>query len=193
MESFIGLALTLFFVMDALGHIPTYLTLMKSVEKKKRARIALRESFLALAIMLLFYYSGRGLLTLLGVSPTTVQMSGGLVLFLIAIRLIFSEEEKGSEWKEGSTFLVPIATPIIAGPALLSIIMIFAQDKDTSPFFLGAILVAWAASALLFLFADRVYGLLKEKGLMACQRLMGLIVILISVQFFLDGLAEMAL
>jgi multiple antibiotic resistance protein len=190
MESFFAISLTLFFVIDALGNIPSYLNLLKPYDKKKQRLIALRELFIALGIMIIFNYLGRILLTLLDIHEATVQLSGGIVLFLIAIRLIFSSEDEKAKWKEQEPFIVPIATPIIAGPSVLSVIMIFAQEESSAKLtVLGAIFLSWFLSSILFLFARPIYNLVKDKGLNACQRLMGLIVALIAVQLFLQGAA----
>jgi multiple antibiotic resistance protein len=159
--SFFAVTLTLFFVIDALGNIPTYLHLLKSYDKRKRMRIALRELCIALLIMIAFNYVGQGLLTALRISPATVQISAGIVLFLIAIRLIFSENHQ-SKWQEHEPFIVPIATPIIAGPSVLAIIMIFAKDESVSRV-LGAIFLSWLLSSIVFLFAQPIYNLVKEK------------------------------
>jgi multiple antibiotic resistance protein len=189
MSAFFALTLTLFFVIDALGNIPAYLRLLKPYDKKKQVHIAIRELVFALFIMIIFNYVGRILLKLLEINPATVQLAGGIVLFLIAIRLIFSSEEEGVKWKEQEPFIVPIATPIIAGPSVLAIIMIFAREESSSPIVLCAIFLAWLLSTILFLCAQPIYNVVKDKGLNACQRLMGLIVALIAVQLFIQGFA----
>ncbi|MFZ0565162.1 MAG: MarC family protein [Chlamydiales bacterium] len=187
MRAFFAAALTLFLVIDALGNVPTFVSLLKPYSPKKQRQIAIRELFIALGIMFVFYYFGQILLTYLNISKETVQISGGVILFLIAIRLIFSEEEK-AKWEEKEPLIVPIATPIIAGPSTLAMIMIFAKDDPTEGFFLPAIFLAWLFSSIIFFFATPIFRLIKEKGLMAAQRLMGLIVALIAVQLFLEGI-----
>lgn len=187
MRSFIGITLTLFFVIDALGNIPTYLSLLKPFGRKTQIKIAIRELILSLGIMIAFHYFGQILLTLLKISFNTVEISGGIILFLIAIRLIFSNEERRTRWGEQKPFIFPIATPIIAGPSVLAAIMIFAQKEPSDLLVLGAIFVAWFFSSLIFFFAKPINKLLTEKGLLACQRLMGLIVAIIAVQLFLEG------
>lgn len=188
MSHFFAITLALFFVIDALGHIPTYLHLLKPYDPKKQLKIAVRELIFALVIMFAFHYLGEILLTLLDITPVTVRLAGGIVLFLIAIRLIFSNDDKVTRWKEQEPFIVPLATPIIASPSVLAIIMIFAQEEASQLIVLGAIFVAWFASSILFLCAKPIYKLFKESGLDACQRLMGLIVALIALQMFVDGL-----
>jgi multiple antibiotic resistance protein len=189
MSTFFAITLTLFFVIDALGNIPAYLHLLKPYDKKKQMHIAIRELVFALFIMIIFNYVGRILLKLLDISPATVQLAGGIVLFLIAIRLIFSHEEDRVKWKEQEPFIVPIATPIIAGPSVLAVIMIFAREESSSPIVLCAIFLSWLLSTILFLCAKPIYHVVKDKGLDACQRLMGLIVALIAVQLFIQGVA----
>jgi len=187
MGTFFGITLTLFFVIDALGNIPMYISLLKPFSKKKQLYIAIRELLIALGIMVIFHYFGQILLSLLGVSHTTVQISGGIILFLIAIRLIFSSDDERPKWGEQKPLVFPIATPIIAGPSVLAAIMIFAQDEPSDLLVLGAICLAWFFSSLIFIFARPIHKLLKDKGLTACQRLMGLIVAIIAVQLFLEG------
>jgi len=188
MRAFISITITLFFVIDAPGNVPTYLAFLKPLNKKKRQQVAIRELFIALGIMIIFRYLGRLLLIFLGVSTPTVQLAGGIILFLIAIRLVFSSEEEGIKWKLQEPFIVPIATPIIAGPSVLALIMILSQDTATDYVTMGAIVLAWFLSSLVFLFAKPIHRLVKDKGLSAVQSLMGLIVTLIAVQLFLQGI-----
>lgn len=190
MNVFFSISVTLFFVIDALGNIPAYLFLLKPYDKKRQKKIAIRELLIALGIMIFFHYFGQILLTLLQVSPSTVQLAGGIILFIISIRLIFSDEEK-VKWKEQVPFIVPIATPIIAGPSVLAVIMIFAQDNPSDLVVCGAIFLAWLLSSVIFFFANPIHRLIKDKGLNAAQRLMGLIVALIAVQWFLEGIIKL--
>jgi len=187
MRAFFSTSLILFFVIDALGNLPTFLTLLKPYTLKKQRKLAVRELFIALGIMFIFYYLGQIILTQLGISKETVQISGGIILFLIAIRLIFSEEQK-APWEEKEPLIVPIATPIIAGPSVLAVIMVFAKEDPTEGLLPLAIILAWFLSSIIFIFGKPIFRLIKAKGLMACQRLVGLIVALISVQLFLEGL-----
>lgn len=190
MNYFFSITLTLFLVIDAFGNIPMYLSLLKPFEKKQQRVIALRELLFALVLMILFHYLGQLLLHFLHVSGTTVKVSGGVILFLIAIRLIFSNEEEKPKWAEKQLFIFPIATPLFASPAVLAVIMIFSQDQNPGPEWnvLGAIFAAWFFSSLVLFFASPIHRLLKDKGLLAFQRLMGLIVAIIAVQLFLEGI-----
>ncbi len=113
---FFAVTLTLFFVIDALGNVPTYLQLVKLIEKKERFWITVPRLVFALILMLAFHFLGTLLLALLEINMATVQISGGIMLFLIAIRLIFSNDGEKAVWGREKPFFVPIATPIFAGP-----------------------------------------------------------------------------
>lgn len=190
MSTFFTIAITLFLVIDSFGNIPAYLNLLKPIAKEKRRTIILREQIFALLIMIAFCFVGPWLLTLLGVSQSTVNISGGIILFIIAIRLIFSTEEE-AKWEVKEPFIVPIATPMIAGPSVLTVIMFFAQEESGKLLLLGSISLAWFVSSLVFFSAKPIYRLIKDTGLEACQRLMGLIVALIAVQKFLEGIESL--
>lgn len=187
MENIFAIVLTLFFAIDSFGMIPIYLHLMHNVSSKKKRQITLRELFFALVLMIVFIFLGEGLLVLLSLSRTTVTIAGGVILFFIAIKLIFGHsEEKHKIWKPGAIFIVPIASPLIAGPSVLAVIMIFSQTPLLS--LIKAIFIAWFFSSIIILFADSVYKMLGDRGLLAIERLMGLIVALISVQTILSGI-----
>ncbi len=188
MSTLFGLTLTLFFVIDALGNLPTYLSLLRPHKRSEQRKIAFRELLLALGIMASFHYLGQILLTMLEIPKQTVQISGGLILFLIAIRLIFSNDEEPPQWESQKLLFFPIATPLIAGPSVLTMIMIIAQEQPSDLLVLGAIFLAWLFSALIFVFARPIHKLIREKGLVACQRLMGLIVAMVAVQMFIEGI-----
>lgn len=190
MYSFSTMAITLFLAMDALGVIPIYLAFVKRLPTRQKLWIAGREMVIALFIMILFFFLGPYILALLNLNPKTTQIAGGIVIFLIAIRLIFPPDEEitVTKWEKGKEpFVVPIATPLIAGPSVLAIIMIYAQESGGSYSVLGAIFVAWILSCVLFFFAGPLYRLITEKGLIAAQRLMGLVIALIAIQMVVQG------
>jgi len=192
MNLFFSTALTLFLVMDSLGAIPTYLTLLQHVNAEKRRSVAIREIFISLIIMFGFFFVGSWFLLLLNADLITVEIAGGVVLFLIASRLIFSKEDTVQvKWHPGAYVIVPIATPLIASPSIFATLMIYSKSDISTLTVLAAMTAAWLASAILYLFAKPIHKLLKDKGLLACQRLMGLLVALIAVQKFLHGLHEL--
>ena len=189
MHLFFSTALTLFLVMDALGSIPAYLFLIRHFQRDQQRKVVWRELFFSLLIMLAFFFVGGLLLRLLQADVATVEVSGGVVLFLIASRLIFIKQgEVTPMWQPGAHFIVPIATPVIASPSLLATLMIYSESPVPDKIVLLAMGAAWVVSALFYLFAQPILRLFKDKGLMACQRLMGLLVALIAIQKLLHGI-----
>lgn len=186
---FFTVTFALFLLMNPIGNVPIYLALLKEIPPRRQAQIILRELAMALAILLLFQFVGQGLLNLLGVKKDALLIAGGLILLIIAMRMIFPPEKstaKITEKKE-EPFLVPLAIPLVAGPAILSAIIIYSNEVSTLPLTF-AILSAWALVTLILVSAPVLLKLLKERGILACERLMGLILILIASQMFLNGL-----
>lgn len=186
---FFTVTFALFLLMNPIGNVPIYLALLKEIPPRRQAQIILRELAMALAILLLFQFVGQGLLNLLGVKKDALLIAGGLILLIIAMRMIFPPEKsttKITEKKE-EPFLVPLAIPLVAGPAILSAIIIYSNEVSTLPLTF-AILSAWALVTVILVCAPMLLKLLKERGLLACERLMGLILILIASQMFLNGL-----
>ena len=193
MDNFISIALALFLVINALGSLPIYLTQIESVAKNKQRRVAIRELAIALIVMTLFFLLGQLFLKLLGVSKTTVEISGGVVLLIIALRLIFQDDESEGQWKKGKPFIVPIATPIFASPSFFAVITIFAESDVSNVWVFLALVLAWLLSSLIFLFGKQIFRLIQERGLLACQRLTGLLIALIAVQMLLQGISDLVM
>ena len=184
-----SLALVLFLIMDPLGNMHSFLSYLKGLKPTRQKVIILREMLMALAAMLIFSFLGEYLFRLLEISETTVYLASGVILFLVAIKILFPQPELAEPKKfRGEPFLVPLAIPMIAGPALLATIMLYA-DTETSPWtMLGAIIIAWSACCLLLLASKQIVTVIGTSGLTACEKLMGMILILLSVQRILQGI-----
>lgn len=183
-------AVVLFLVMDPLGNVPLFLSLLKDFEPKRRRIIILRELVIALAILLIFLYFGQNLLNFLQLEQESVSIAGGIVLFIIAIRMIFpSQHGIMGESLEGEPFIVPLAIPLIAGPsALATLILMVRSDPSRMTDWLSALMMAWGITAVILLAAPLFYKLLRRRGLAAVERLMGMLLIMISVQMLLNGI-----
>ncbi|MCB0263838.1 MAG: YhgN family NAAT transporter [Calditrichia bacterium] len=183
-------AVVLFLVMDPLGNVPLFLSLLKDFEPKRRRIIILRELVIALAILLIFLYFGQNLLNFLQLEQESVSIAGGIVLFIIAIRMIFpSRHGIMGESLEGEPFIVPLAIPLIAGPsALATLILMVRSDPTRMTDWLFALMMAWGITAVILLAAPLFYKLLRRRGLAAVERLMGMLLIMISVQMLLNGI-----
>lgn len=185
-------AVTLFLIMDPLGNIPVFLSALQNVEPKRRTFVIIRETVIALVVMILFLFVGQYLLDFLGLKQESISIAGGIILFLIALKMIFPHEKNESENKaEEEPFIVPLAIPLIAGPSLLATLLLFVRSEPTRMFdWLIALLIAWGISSLILLASPFVQKVLKERGLIAVERLMGMILVALSVQMFLNGVAE---
>ncbi|MDX1302716.1 YhgN family NAAT transporter [Photobacterium sp.] len=185
-------AVMLFLIMDPLGNLPVMLSILRHIEPKRRRFIMVRELCFALVILLLFLFGGKQMLTFLHVSTETVSISGGIILFLIAIRMIFPQPGGVTGLAAGEEpFLVPMAIPMIAGPSVLaSLLLLSNQDPTRIWDWTFAVILAWGASFVILMFYEVFNRLLGEKGLKAVERLMGLLLIMIATQMFLDGLRK---
>ncbi|MFA6580008.1 MAG: MarC family protein [Elusimicrobiota bacterium] len=185
-------AAILFLVMDPLGNIPVFLGLLKGIPPEKCRRIIVREHFFALLLLFFFMVFGRFFLDMLGIKDPALGISGGIVLFLIAIKMVFPMKEGiFGDVPEGEPFFVPLATPLIVGPSSMSTVLILASKSDVGLLRLSAAaLIAWGASLLILSRASAVAGILGERGVIAVQRLMGMILTTMAVQMLLTGIAQ---
>ena len=181
--------ITLALVMDPLGNIPLFLSVLKDVAPERRTRVILRELIIALGVMLLFLYLGEQLLSLLNLRQEAIAISGAIILFLIAIRMIFpSPHGIMGETPEGEPFIVPLAIPAVAGPSVLAISMLLVSNNpDQMLEWTFALVSAWFVSAGVLLASPLLLKLMGNRGLIATERLMGMILVIISVQMFFDG------
>jgi len=188
-------ALLLFLVVDPIGNIPIVLAAMAPVAGARRSRVLLREVAFATLLLLLFLFFGKLVLDTLRLSELSLRIAGGVVLFLIALRMIFpTEGGVMGEPIEGEPFIVPLAIPLLAGPSALSAILVLARTAPERTLgWLGALTLAWAASAAILLSSNLFYRLLRRRGLVALERLMGMVLVMLAVQMFLDGLAQRSL
>jgi multiple antibiotic resistance protein len=185
-------ATLLFFVMDPLGNVPLFLSALRQVDPRRYRAVIVRELCIALAILVLFLFTGRYLLGLLHVSSAALTTGGGIVLLLIALRMIFpSHEHSLKEEVEGEPFVVPLAVPYTAGPsALATELLLVTGEPDRWPVWLGAVALAWLASAVILYFAGNLRKVLGERGLTALERLMGMLLVIVAVEMLMSGIAE---
>ncbi|MDX2245794.1 MAG: YhgN family NAAT transporter [Bacteroidia bacterium] len=189
-SSILSAAALLFFLMDPLGNIPVMLAILKDIEPKRQRVIIARELVIAFFILLIFLFAGKPLLDFLHLQQEAVTISGGIVLLIIGLRMIFPRAEgvMGAS-PGGEPFLVPIAIPMIAGPSVLAMLILMTQSnpgKLTNWFF--ALVIAWAFTAVILMFAPFLLRVLKERGLIALERLVGMILVMMAVQMLINGI-----
>lgn len=187
------MAISLFLLMDSIGNIPIFLSILKELNPKRQRFIIFRELMIALFVIIGFYFLGNLLLGFLHISQQAVLVSGGIILFIIALKLIFSSKSQSnngySSEEDKEPFIVPLAIPLVAGPAVLAATMLYARQDISILTCIAAIVIAWIASTIILLSAVFLKRLLGDKGILACERLTGLILIMLAVQMFLDGIS----
>jgi len=188
--SFASAIVILLLVMDPVGNIPLFMALLRDIEPKRRRMIIARECAIAFAVLLGFVFLGKPMLTLLGLSDSSLNIAGGVILFLIAIRMIFKHPEGvfGASLA-GEPFIVPLAIPSLAGPtALATVVLMVSGAPERMLEWIFALCIAMAVTLALLLFAERISKLIGERGLIAVERLMGLVLTAIAVEMLLRGI-----
>ena len=191
MSSTVSTALLLFLILDPLGNIPIFLSLLKPLSPARRRIVLARELLIALGVLFAFLWGGKYVLELMHLRQESVSIAGGIVLFLIGLKMIFpSPEGLFGDVPGGEPFIVPMAIPLVAGPSGMAAVMLLAAQE---PHRMGdwslALVLAWLATAALLFSATSLYKVLGMRVLIAVERLMGMLLVAISVQMLLDGVA----
>ncbi len=186
---FISMAFSLFLLMDPIGNIPFFISFLKDIPARRQFQIILRELIIALVVMIVFNYIGDILLTSLQVTQYSVLISGGIILFILSLKMIFPSKSdlEVSHTPDKEPFIVPLAIPLVAGPAVLAAIILYSRQEGSTIF---AIILAWFVSTLILLSSTFINKLLGKRGILAMERLMGLILTMIAIQMFLEGLSQ---
>ncbi len=190
----LSLAFVFFLLMDPIGNIPPFISALKDIPGERKGRVIARECLIALAVMLLFLVAGKHLLAILGISRAALSISAGIIMFLIALRMIFpiSDAAANAEIPPGEPFIVPLAVPLFAGPSTLGTALIMvSSDPGKIYLYILSICIAWLLSSVILLSSDRIGKLLRERGVMAVERLTGLVLTAVSVQIFINGVLEL--
>jgi multiple antibiotic resistance protein len=182
--------LTLLLVMDPLGNVPLFLSVLRAVPPERRRRVLAREVLIAYAVLLAFLLAGDSALRMLGIEQESVSIAGGIVLFLIALRMLFPGEGHAMVASpQGEPFVVPLAIPLVAGPSTLATVLLLQRAATASIWWLLlALTIAWAISAVVLFSSTALYRALGERGLVAMERLMGMLLVMIAVQMLVNGL-----
>lgn len=188
---FASAAVMLFLIMDPIGNMPVFHSIMGKVENARRRRIILREMGIAYAILCLFLFFGQQFLDLLDLDQSTLGVAGGIILFLVALRMVFPQYGIRAEEDVEDPFIVPLATPLIAGPSAMAMLLLLVSNyPDRFYSWLVALTVAWLATAMILLSSTLLIRFLGERGIRALTKLMGMLLIMIAIQMLLDGVSN---
>ncbi len=185
----IALSVTLFLVLDPFGNAAVFNGVLSKIPEERRRKVLVRELLIALGLLLGFLFLGKHLLGFLGLRPATLSISGGILLFLIALGMVFPSHSMLGETGDEEPFIVPLAVPLMAGPSTIALILLTSSKyPDATASIALAVGAAWLVSSIILLLAPAMLKLLGTKGTRALERLMGLLLILVAVQMLLDGL-----
>ena len=181
--------LLLITIMDPLGNVATFVSGLRPVPPERRRRVIMRELVIALVILVLFLFLGPWVLGLLHLKQEALFISGGIVLFLIALKMIFPPSRREAEEMMTEPFIVPLAVPMIAGPSVLATLLVLVSTRPEQIWhWFAALLIAWGVTAAVLLCSPVIARVLKEKGAMAVERLMGMLLVMVAVQMLLNGI-----
>jgi multiple antibiotic resistance protein len=185
-----AMTFSLFFVLNSLGNVPLFVGLLTKFEVKRQRQIILRELLIALFILLLFNFFGDDVLKLLGISQPVLGVAGGTLLFIIALGMIFPRPADNHESKRSEPLIVPLATPIVAGPGAITTVMVYAEQLHNVWVMSSIILLAWIPTFIILLLSSNIKYFLGKKGLLACEKLGGMLISLIAVQMICTGVTH---
>lgn len=186
--SLYALSLTFFLVANPLGTSPAILSLLKNYSFEQQKRIMTRETLFALILALFFQFFGEWFLGKLKISDYALSLTGGSLLFLVTLQMLFHKPVNPKEIEKKEPYIVPIAIPLISGPGLMTIIMISARSEANNAKITLAILIAWIGVAAVLIGAPYIQKFIGNRGMQAVEQVMGMILGLISIQMFVNGL-----
>ncbi len=184
-------AVTLFLIMDPLGNVPVFNSVLANCEPARRTRIIIRELILALVILMGFLFAGNAILSFLGLSQSSLSIAGGILLFIISLRMIFPGRNGGDVEEEDEPFLVPLAVPLIAGPSTIAILLLLSsREPERIVDWSVALFLAWLVTAVLLVASPWLLKFLGTRGSRALERLMGMILVIVATQMLLNGIRD---
>ncbi|MGM0452956.1 MAG: YhgN family NAAT transporter [Thermodesulfobacteriota bacterium] len=188
---FVSAAVMLFLIMDPIGNMPVFHGIMGKIEDSRRTRVMIRELVIAYLVLCVFLFGGRSFLSLLGVEQSTLGIAGGIILFLVALRMVFPQHGLQSAEESDDPFIVPLAVPLIAGPSAMAMLLLLVSNyPDRLWAWLGALTLAWIGTAAILLPSNFFIRFLGDRGIRAMTKLMGMLLIMIAMQMLLDGIHD---
>jgi MarC family membrane protein len=194
--TFLSATILLVLITDPIGNIPIFANALRPVAPERRARVILREILIAFALLLTFMFVGEGFLRVMNLSELSLQIGGGVILFLIALRMVFPPAAAATETDQQlmEPLVVPLAVPAIAGPsALATVLLLVSQQPERRLEWIGALCVTMTVSAIVLVSAERIQRLIGTRLVVAVERLMGLVLVSVAIEMLLRGIKTFVL
>lgn len=184
-------AITLFLIMDPLGNAPVFNAVLARLDRRRRMLVLSRELLIALLILAAFLWAGNSILQFLGLTQPSLNISGGVLLFIISLRMIFPAAPSVDEDADADPFIVPLAMPLIAGPSTIAVLLLLSSNQpDRLWEWTGALVLAWLGVMVILLASPWLLGLMGARGARAMERLMGMVLVILSTQMLLNGVQD---
>ncbi|MBK6293484.1 MAG: NAAT family transporter [Rhodoferax sp.] len=191
--TFASATILLILITDPIGNIPIFANALRHTAPERRPWVILREVLIAFALLLTFMFVGESFLRVMNLSELSLQIAGGVILFLIALRMIFPPSDAQAPEQVGEPLIVPLAIPAIAGPsALATVLLLVSQAPERRMEWIAALCVTMAVSAVVLVLAERIQRIAGERFVMALERLMGLVLVAVSIEMMLRGIKTFA-
>jgi MarC family membrane protein len=192
--TFWSATILLVLITDPIGNIPIFANALKHVSPQRRPWVILREILIAFMLLLTFMFVGEGFLRVMNLSELALQIGGGVILFLIALRMVFPPPANPDDEQLQEPLIVPLAVPAIAGPsALATVLLLVSQQPEKRIEWIGALCVTMAISAVVLVSAERIQRVIGSRLVTAVERLMGLVLVSVSIEMMLRGFKTFAL
>ena len=191
--TFASATILLLLITDPIGNIPIFANALRHVAPERRPWVILREVLIAFVLLLTFMFVGEGFLRLMNLSELSLQIGGGVILFLIALRMIFPPQNPDTPDTTGEPLIVPLAVPAIAGPsALATVLLLVSQAPDRRLEWIAALCITMVVSAVVLVLAERIQRVVGDRFVVALERLMGLVLVAMSIEMMLRGIKTFA-
>ncbi|MBT3024772.1 MAG: YhgN family NAAT transporter [Candidatus Thiodiazotropha sp. (ex Lucina aurantia)] len=187
-----SVAVTLFLIMDPLGNVPVFNAVLSKLDRSRRTKVVARELIIALFVLLGTLFVGDILLAFLGLTQPSLHIAGGVLLFIISLRMIFpSRPDHGDEAMDEEPFIVPLAVPLIAGPSTIAVLLLLSSSQPGRILeWVVALFLAWLGTTILLLGSSKLLDVIGTRGSLALERLMGMILVILATQMLLDGIRD---
>jgi len=186
--TFASATILLLLITDPVGNIPVFANALKHVAPERRARVILREILIAFFLLLTFMFVGEGFLRVMNLSELSLQIGGGVILFLIALRMVFPPPAAEEAEILTEPLIVPLAIPAIAGPsALATVLLLVSQQPERRLEWIAALCVTMVISAVVLVSAERIQRIVGPRLVTAVERLMGLVLVSVAIEMMLRG------
>jgi MarC family membrane protein len=192
--TFWSATILLLLITDPIGNIPIFANALKHVPAARRPRVILREISIAFVLLLTFMFVGQRFLQVMNLSELALQIGGGVILFLIALRMVFPPPEGVELEQMTEPLIVPLAVPAVAGPsALATVLLLVSQQPEKRWEWIGALVVTMTVSAVVLVSAERIQRVIGHRPVQAMERLMGLVLVSVAIEMLLRGIKTFAL